>query len=330
MNRFAVRTPIAGLYLSGSDAATPGVPGALMGGVAAASKILGPLGFMRIMAAAYRAKPSMARPATTRSPEKKRATLVAKTAVTPSTWRLDFELDEPIRFAPGQYVQLRVAPFEWRDYSIAAAADKRLTLLISNRTGGDGSIYVDSVAPGATTEIEGPFGGYRLERNAHRKVFVATGTGVAPFLPMFEAMAAESGLDTAELYFGCRDCGGRSDSRAGAAAAAHDRLRQPRRRIRRRRSRARHARPRRARLRSGDDRFLCLRLGRYGGRLSGDSGARRRAANSRRTLLKDRRRAVPRNSWFIETEVFLLHEIVARLDRLARQARARCEWPHLR
>jgi DNA-binding MarR family transcriptional regulator len=28
---------------------------------------------------------------------------------------------------------------------------------------------------------------------------------------------------------------------------------------------------------------------------------------------------VPRNSWFIETEVFLLHEIVARLDRLARK-----------
>jgi DNA-binding MarR family transcriptional regulator len=28
---------------------------------------------------------------------------------------------------------------------------------------------------------------------------------------------------------------------------------------------------------------------------------------------------VTRNSWFTETEVFLLHEIVARLDRLARQ-----------
>ncbi len=28
---------------------------------------------------------------------------------------------------------------------------------------------------------------------------------------------------------------------------------------------------------------------------------------------------MPRNTWFIETEVFLLHEIVARLDRLARQ-----------
>lgn len=28
---------------------------------------------------------------------------------------------------------------------------------------------------------------------------------------------------------------------------------------------------------------------------------------------------MPRNAWFIETEVFLLHEIVARLDRLARR-----------
>ncbi len=61
----------------------------------------------------------------TRSAEKKRATLVAKTALTPSIWRLEFELDEPIRFVPGQYVKLRVAPFEWRDYSIAAAAGKR-------------------------------------------------------------------------------------------------------------------------------------------------------------------------------------------------------------
>ena len=82
--------------------------------------------------------------------------------------------------------KLRVAPFEWRDYSIAAAAGKRLTLLVSTRTGGDGSLYADAVEPGEATEIEGPFGGYRLERNAHRKVFVATGTGLAPFLPMFE------------------------------------------------------------------------------------------------------------------------------------------------
>ena len=54
------------------------------------------------------------------------------------------------------------------------------------------------------TEVEGPFGGYHLERNAHRKVFVATGTGLAPFLPMFDEMAGVGELGAAELYFGCR------------------------------------------------------------------------------------------------------------------------------
>src|SRR5271166_3899074 len=57
---------------------------------------------------------------------------------------------------------------------------------------------------GEATEIEGPLGAYRLERNDHRKVFVATGTGLAPFLSMFEAIAATQELDNAELYFGCR------------------------------------------------------------------------------------------------------------------------------
>jgi len=198
----STQTPIAGLYLSGSDVASLGIPGATMGGFAAASKALGALGFMRVMAAAQRA--NRAAPTPMRSAEKKRATLVAKTALTQTIWRLEFELDQPISFVPGQYVKLCVAPFEWRDYSIAAAADTRLTLLISNRTHGDGSNYADSVEPGAVTEVEGPLGAYHLERNAHRKVFVATGTGLAPFLPMFDAMAGVGELGAAELYFGCR------------------------------------------------------------------------------------------------------------------------------
>ena len=75
---------------------------------------------------------------------------------------------------------------------------------MSNRTGGDGSHYADTVQTGAATEIEAPFGAFRLWRNERRKVFVATGTGLAPFLPMFEQMARLGELQTAELYFGCR------------------------------------------------------------------------------------------------------------------------------
>lgn len=45
-------TPIRSLYLTGSDAGLPGIMGALMGGVLAASQLLGPFGFFRIMSAA--------------------------------------------------------------------------------------------------------------------------------------------------------------------------------------------------------------------------------------------------------------------------------------
>ncbi len=46
------KTPIPNLYLTGTDAAVLGVMGALMGGVATASTLLGPAGFLEIMRAA--------------------------------------------------------------------------------------------------------------------------------------------------------------------------------------------------------------------------------------------------------------------------------------
>jgi phytoene dehydrogenase-like protein len=45
----AARTPIPNLYLTGSDVATLGIMGAVMGGVVTASCLLGPLGFLEVM-----------------------------------------------------------------------------------------------------------------------------------------------------------------------------------------------------------------------------------------------------------------------------------------
>jgi phytoene dehydrogenase-like protein len=52
----APRTPIKNLYLTGADAAVLGVMGALMGGIATASMLLGPAGFPQIMRAAASTK----------------------------------------------------------------------------------------------------------------------------------------------------------------------------------------------------------------------------------------------------------------------------------
>ena len=48
------RTPVRGLFLTGSDAMTLGIMGATMGGVLAAGLSLGPMGFTRVIGYAMR------------------------------------------------------------------------------------------------------------------------------------------------------------------------------------------------------------------------------------------------------------------------------------
>jgi hypothetical protein len=55
------------------------------------------------------------------------------------------------------------------------------------------------VQPGAEIEVELPFGTYQLQHNSHRRVFVPTGMGIAPFLPVFAALETSVELNTAEL-----------------------------------------------------------------------------------------------------------------------------------
>lgn len=197
------RTPIKGLFLSGSDAGCLGIVGAMMGGVAAACQALGSKGYPLINAA-VRKGPNRSQTSLL-PPEKIKAMLLAKKQLTATIWNLDFELELPVAaFAPGQFARLRVAAWEWRDYSIAGVDGARVRLLISTKTGGLGSQFVIATEPGSKTLIELPLGHYALARNLNRKVFIATGTGLAPFLPMFLQLKRDGTLDSAELYFGCR------------------------------------------------------------------------------------------------------------------------------
>jgi len=198
-------TPIAGLYLSGSDAGCLGIVGALMGGVGAAANILGSSGFPRIMASvkAFEKRASVAQATETRGGDKRRASLVSKTRLGPKVWELTWRVESSIDFAPGQYLRLRVSDWEWRDYSIASAKGQDLVLLVSTRTGGRGSAYAERIQPGEETLIEAPLGQFRLLDNERKKVFIATGTGLAPFLPMFTQLRGRREEARSELIFGC-------------------------------------------------------------------------------------------------------------------------------
>lgn len=197
------RTPIEGLYLSGEDAGCLGIVGAMQGGVSAASQAIGSKSFGMIRAALKRGPDNFA--PVLLPPEKKRALVVGKTQLTSTIWRMDLELEGLIEdFAPGQFARVRVADWEWRDYSIAALEGNKASFLISTSTGGHGSQFVLGVECGNSTEVELPLGQYTLVRSSNRKVFIATGTGIAPFLPIFQKLDKESALDHYQLIFGCR------------------------------------------------------------------------------------------------------------------------------
>ena len=196
------RTAVPGLFLSGQDAGSTGIMGAMMGGVAAASQILGPRGYPTITSA-MRERPEAPGSRAVRSlPEgKHHATLVSKRRLTPSVWEAVLQLDGRIGpWAPGQFARLHVGDNAWRDYSIAGLEEDRLRLLISTRTGGRGSRFVETADTGAQTVVELPLGGFGLVDSGRRRLFIATGTGIAPMLAMF-AQAPDLEHDT--LLFGC-------------------------------------------------------------------------------------------------------------------------------
>jgi ferredoxin-NADP reductase len=185
------KTALAGLFLSGTDAGTLGIVGAMMGGAACALTMLGSRG-MPLLMSTKKDSGRASRPT---------ATLVSQSWRTPEVAEACFEVDRPWEFRPGQYARLEVAPWEWRDYSLVAvsptATGCQVKFLVSVATGGDGSTWFRNAAVGDSLRIEGPMGRFALSGGEKSRVYVATGTGLAPLLPM---VAQAPG----QVVFGCR------------------------------------------------------------------------------------------------------------------------------
>ena len=202
-NPLGPSTAIPRLFLSGQDAGSTGIMCAMMGGLAAACQVLGPRGYSTITSA-LREAPASPDPQGARAlPEGKyHAVLVSKRRLTPSVWDVTLHVDGQIEhWAPGQFARLHVGDNAWRDYSIAGLEDNRLRLLISTRTGGRGSQFIENADTGTSTVVELPLGGFGLADSDRRRLFIATGTGIAPMLAMF---AQAPGIEHDTLLFGCR------------------------------------------------------------------------------------------------------------------------------
>jgi ferredoxin-NADP reductase len=142
---------------------------------------------------------------------------------------------EPFDFLAGQWMKLYLPGGLERDYSIASppratgvdGAD-RFELAVTRVEGGPGSSALFSLEPGARLTVLGPNGLF-VREDRHRDapaIYVATGTGLAPFRAILLEELARAESAPQVLVFGCRteaDLLYRDELEA--LAAAHPRFR---------------------------------------------------------------------------------------------------------
>lgn len=132
------------------------------------------------------------------------ARLLHKSAVTESVVELEFELDEPVEFTPGQFARVDIAPGEWRDYTIVDLHGQTVRFLVDTAPGGAGTRFAANVSPGTRVPMRIPMGEFVLNDNNRPKVLVATGTGLAPFIAMVKDAVRQRLEITLDVIFGCR------------------------------------------------------------------------------------------------------------------------------
>jgi benzoate/toluate 1,2-dioxygenase reductase subunit len=116
---------------------------------------------------------------------------------------LDVDSTAPV-FLAGQYVNIDVpGSGQHRSYSFSSApGQSKVSFLIKRIPGGVMSTWLDSAQPGGKLELTGPLGSFYLRAVERPLLFLAGGTGLAPFLSMLEVLARADSQQKVQLIYG--------------------------------------------------------------------------------------------------------------------------------
>lgn len=121
-----------------------------------------------------------------------------------TTFGLRVKLAKPIAFLPGQYVNLGIPGTEkQRSYSFSSAPGvEESSFLIRDLPGGVMSAYLGEQAkPGDAVTVTGPMGTFYLRPMERLQLWLAGGTGLAPFLSMLEQLVVQGSVQPIKLYY---------------------------------------------------------------------------------------------------------------------------------
>ncbi|MGI0054944.1 MAG: ferredoxin--NADP reductase [Thermoplasmata archaeon] len=147
-------------------------------------------------------------------PHRRVITLLSNDEIASSTYVLTFGLSpgDPMDFLPGQYVTFylqRDGKSVTRSYSIFSSANRhdRVSLLIKKVPLGFASHFLCGLSPlmQPTLNVLAPLGRFVLRDPEDRTVvLVATGVGLAPFIPMLERLWKDHPECSTWLFYGNR------------------------------------------------------------------------------------------------------------------------------
>lgn len=150
------------------------------------------------------------------TPEAFEVRLVEASMMTPRVRRMVFErVGAPFHFLAGQWVQLffplqdeKGRPLK-RAYSIASAPDgARFELAVTHVDEGPGSGFLHAMTVGQTLSARGPMGLFLRPLEAPAPaLFIATGTGLAPFRSMVHDAVRAGRTEPLWVLFGVRTPG---------------------------------------------------------------------------------------------------------------------------
>lgn len=121
-----------------------------------------------------------------------------------TTFIFDLALRKRIEFLPGQYVNVSVpGTGHTRPYSFSSPpGTEAVSFLIRNLPGGIMSSYLaERAVLGDVVELTGPMGAFYLRPVTRPLLFLAGGTGLAPFLSMLEELAERGTEQPIRMYY---------------------------------------------------------------------------------------------------------------------------------
>ena len=134
-------------------------------------------------------------------------TIAAVDRLSDSTIAFSVRLDQGdgVGFLPGQYVNVEIPGTGLsRSYSFSSPpGTAAAAFVVRNVPGGRMSNFlVEEAQPGQRIGFTGPFGSFYLREVVRPALFLAGGTGIAPFLSMLEALATQGCSQPVRMVFG--------------------------------------------------------------------------------------------------------------------------------